>query len=144
MADVDERLEEMITRLREQGHRVTPQRVAVLRILAESRGHPSVEQIYEQVRTNFPTTSLATIYKTVSLLKDMHEVLEINLQSQHHRYDGNKPYPHPHLICVRCGKIIDFERAHALDVLQESVREAGYELVAHRVELFGVCPQCQG
>lgn len=143
MADVDERVDEMINRLREQGHRVTPQRVAVLRVLAESRGHPSVEQIYEQVRANFPTTSLATIYKTVSLLKEMHEVLEICFHDHHNRYDGNKPYPHPHLICMRCGKIVDFERDDSIAVLQESVRAAGYQLVSHRVDLFGICPQCQ-
>ena len=77
MADPEARLDEMITRLKERGHRLTPQRMAVLKILAVSEGHPSVEQIYERVKVDFPMTSLATVYKTVALLKEMGEVLEL-------------------------------------------------------------------
>jgi Fur family peroxide stress response transcriptional regulator len=62
------RLEEMIQALKDQDFRLTPQRLAVLKILAESKGHPSVEDIFKQVKPNFPTTSLATTYKTVNLL----------------------------------------------------------------------------
>ena len=65
----------MIRVVREKGGRLTPQRLAMLKILAKSKGHPSAEQIYDQIRADFPTTSLATIYKTLSLLKDRGEVL---------------------------------------------------------------------
>jgi Fur family peroxide stress response transcriptional regulator len=71
MANPEARLDELIVRLREQRHRLTPQRMAVLRILAVSEGHPSVEQIYQRVKADFPMTSLATVYKTVTLLKEM-------------------------------------------------------------------------
>ena len=60
----------------------------------------------KSLRTQFPTISLATIYKTLTLLKEEGEVLEIDLHNDS-RYDGNKPYPHPHLICTQCGKIAD-------------------------------------
>jgi Fur family peroxide stress response transcriptional regulator len=71
MADPDNRLKEMIDKLRENDFRITPQRLAILRILATSKGHPSVEQIFDQVKKHFPTTSLATVYKTVSLAKEI-------------------------------------------------------------------------
>ena len=66
----------MIRVLKDKGCRLTPQRLALLRILSKSAGHPSAEQIFEQIRADYPTTSLATIYKTLSLLKDMGEVFE--------------------------------------------------------------------
>ena len=76
MADPKDRLDKMIHRLKEQGVRLTPQRLAVLKILAKSGGHPSLETIYERVKPDFPTTSLATIYKTVNLLKNLGEVVQ--------------------------------------------------------------------
>lgn len=75
VGDSQKRMEQMTERLKEAGLRLTPQRLAVLRILASSKAHDSIEQIYEQVRSDFPTTSLATIYKTVSLLKSMAVIL---------------------------------------------------------------------
>jgi Fur family peroxide stress response transcriptional regulator len=109
LADPRERLEQMHKALKDKGCRLTPQRLAMLKILAKSEGHPSIEQIYEQIKINFPTTSLATIYKTMSLLRDMGEVLELTPTSVGTRYDGNRPYPHTHIICTRCGRILDPE-----------------------------------
>ncbi len=143
MADSQARLDEMTARLKERGHRLTPQRLAVLKVLAASEGHPSVEQIYQRVRTNFPTTSLATIYKTVTLLKEMGEVLELSFNADHNRYDGHKPYSHPHLICAKCKTILDLEVNTLSGLSQEVARSTGYQIVSHRLDFFGICPQCQ-
>jgi Fur family peroxide stress response transcriptional regulator len=143
MADPEARLDELITRLRESGHRLTPQRMAVLRTLAVSEGHPSVEQIYERVKADFPMTSLATIYKTVTLLKEMGEVLELGFSDDSNRYDGNKPYPHPHLICTQCRNIVDPEVVTLHELRQEVAQSTGYQIVSHRLDFFGLCPQCQ-
>ena len=96
-----QRLDQMLSTLRDHDFRITPQRLAVLKVLAASDGHPSVERIYDTVKAQFPTTSIATIYKTVALLKQENEVIEISFPDGSNRYDGNKPYPHPHLICTR-------------------------------------------
>ena len=69
MPDPKLRLNQIIDRLKENQRRITPQRMAVLKILAESEGHPSVEKIYEKVKKQFPTTSLATVYKSVAVIK---------------------------------------------------------------------------
>ena len=79
----------------------------MLKIIAESRNHPSAEAIFEQMKVNFPTISIATVYKTLSLLKELGEVLELAFSSDHNRYDGDRPFPHPDLICIRCKRIID-------------------------------------
>ena len=137
------RLEMLIDGLRERGCRLTPQRRAVIQILVESQDHPTVEQIYEQVRETFPMTSLATVYKTVALLKEMGEVREIGFGEGGNRYDGADPSPHPHLICVECRQIVDLDLP-TLDTLPQAVaQEMGYRIIEHRVDFFGVCPQCQ-
>jgi len=142
-ADPQARLDELITRLKGRGHRLTPQRMAVLRILAASEEHPSVEQIYECVKADFPMTSLATIYKTMTLLKGMGEVLELGFSDGGNRYDGIRPYPHPHLICTKCRNIVDPEVPTLSELPQEVARSTGYRLVSHRLDFFGICPQCQ-
>jgi len=137
------RLEELIVRLREQGHRLTPQRMAVLKTLVTDDEHLSVEHIYERVRADFPMTSLATIYKTVAVLKEMGEVLELGFSDDSNRYDGSKPYPHPHLICIKCKNIVDIDIS-TLDALSQKIaQKTGYRIVSHRLDFFGICPQCQ-
>ena len=141
--DPERRLEAMLTALKQQDRRITPQRLAVLRILAQSKGHPSVEQIYQVVKEDFPTTSLATIYKTVNLLKELGEVLELGFSDWGNRYDGNRPYPHPHLICTRCGAIADSEYQDMNNLIEEISRSSGYRLSHHRMDFFGLCPRCR-
>lgn len=143
MADPEVRLQELTRKVKERGYRLTPQRMAVLRILAASEGHPSVEQIYDQVKADFPMTSLGTIYKTVTLLREMGEVLELGFSDDSNRYDGNKPYPHPHLVCIRCKSIIDPD-IPTLGILPQEVEErTGYQIVSHRLDFYGICPWCQ-
>jgi Fur family peroxide stress response transcriptional regulator len=141
--DPTSRLETMIEKLRGVDSRITPQRLAVLKILAESKGHPSVEDIFKQVKPNFPTTSLATIYKTVNLLKEIGEVVELDFSEQGNRYDGNRPYPHPHLICTKCKTVMDPDVETLTDLSQELAKKTGYHIESHRVDFFGVCPRCQ-
>jgi len=141
--DPEDRLETMIQKLKDLDFRITPQRLAVLKILAESRGHPSVEDIFKQVKPNFPTTSLATIYKTVNLLTEVGEVVELDFSHESNRYDGNKPYPHPHLICTKCKSIMDPDTATVEDLSKELARKTGYKILNHRLDFFGICPRCQ-
>jgi len=142
MTDPQNRLESMLTKLREHKFRVTPQRIAVLKILALSDGHPSVEQLFEQVKKDFPTTSLATVYKTVTLLKQLNEVLELGFPEGSNRYDGNRPYSHPHLICMECKKIVDPDLASLDDLTRELILDTGFKIVNHRLDFFGICPEC--
>jgi Fur family peroxide stress response transcriptional regulator len=138
-----ERLERMLDRLKDRGLRVTPQRLEVLRILSERDNHPSVDEIHAQVRARFPTTSLATTYKTVALLKELGEILELGFPDGSNRYDGNKPYPHPHVICTRCRTIMDPDLSMLRDMAEEVARETGFRIMTHRLDFFGLCPECQ-
>jgi len=142
-AESQKRIEQMLSKLKERDFRITPQRLAVLRILAASEGHPSVDDIYQQVKIEFPTTSLATVYKTISLLKELNEVLELGFPDGSNRYDGNNPCPHPHVICVKCKRIMDPELMTMDTLSDEMIRKTGYKIYHHRLDFFGLCPECQ-
>ena len=144
MPDESSRRDRMVATLRERGHRVTPQRLAILEILAQSEGHPSVEAVYRIVTKDFPTTSLATVYKTVTLLKELGEVLELEFSPDSNRYDGNKPYPHPHVLCVKCRRIVDPDLASLGNMTREVAQQTGFEILNHRLDFYGVCQECQG
>jgi Fur family peroxide stress response transcriptional regulator len=142
VAEPKKRYEEIVKKLVENDHKLTSQRLAIAKILAESEGHPGVEKIHEKLIENFPTMSLATVYRNVMLIKSLGEVLELGFADSAARYDGNKPYPHPHVICLECRKIID-PQLNAVDDLKEEVeRLTGFEILTHRLDFFGLCRQC--
>ena len=137
------RFDQLIAKLHESEYRLTPQRVELIRLIASSEGHPSASRLYEQIKGQFPTMSLATVYKTLDLLKGLGEVLEIGLRDDNH-YDGRKPYPHPHLICVKCQKIMDGELETAVKtIVQEVENNFGFQIVKHQLDFYGICPDCQ-
>ena len=142
MPDPNVRFDELIAALKERAFRLTPQRVELVRLIASSEGHPSAAQLFAKIRTRFPTMSHATVYKTLALLKEMNQVLEIDLRDDSH-YDGNRPQPHPHLICIKCKKIIDGE----VSIDQESLRKlevtTGYKILRPQISLYGLCPDCK-
>jgi len=137
------RLDQMVDALKNKGFRLTPQRIAIVEILANSYAHPGVEQIHREVTKRFSTTSLATVYKTVSLLKEIGEVMEIGFGDETNRYDGRNPHPHPHIMCVKCKSITDPDLSSLSALSWELSEETGYRILSHRLDFFGICPTCQ-
>jgi Fur family peroxide stress response transcriptional regulator len=135
------RVGDLLAKMRSAGHRITPQRLAIINTLVENQEHPTVEQIYRQVRKDFPTTSLATVYNTLERLKEIGEVLELPF-SGGSRYDGRNPRPHSHLVCTVCGAIEDLD-IDLGSAPEEAASRRGYADVHHRLEVYGVCPRCQ-
>ncbi len=142
MTDSQIRFEQLIIKLREQNYRLTPQRMELVRRIAASEGHPSASQLYNQVKAQFPTMSLATVYKTLSMLKEMGQVLEIDLHGDSH-YDGHRPLPHPHLICIQCNKIMDGEMDFESAAIQKLEETSGYKILRTQVSFYGLCPDCK-
>ncbi len=143
MGDKQHRFDAIVASLRRRGCRLTPQRIAVAEILARSGDHPTVQQVHEQLRRRFPTTSVVTVYKTINLLKEMGQVLELAFAPGSCRYDGRMPFPHPHLICVKCGEILDPDVRVTNQLAGEVSRASGYRIVGHRLDFYGICPRCQ-
>jgi Fur family transcriptional regulator, peroxide stress response regulator len=140
--DTNHRYNQIVFKLKESNHKLTPQRLAVVKILVGSEGHPNIETIFDQLQKDFPTMSLATVYRNVMLLKSLGEVLEIGFPDGSNRYDGKKPYPHPHVICVRCKNIIDPDLNTLQDLTEEVNRITGFKILTHRLDFFGICSEC--
>ena len=142
MADNTKRFEIIIQKLRDNGHKITPQRLAIIKILAKSEDHPSVEDIFDQIKKDFPTMSLATVYRNIILIKSIGEVLELGFPDGSNRYDGKKPYPHPHVVCTECKKIVDPD-LDSLDYMKKEVAaETHFKILNHRLDFFGICSNC--
>ena len=128
----------------ELGVTVTPRRAKVLETLASSDCHPTVNDIHAEVRRIYPSTSLATIYNTIELLKETGQVLELEFSGFPNRYDGLRPDSHPHLICMNCRSVEDMDMFEVEDVSLDLVSSiSGYQLVRRRTDYYGVCPECQ-
>lgn len=142
MPDPKVRFDELIATLRERNFRLTPQRVELVRLIAASEGHPSAAQLYAKIKTQFPTMSQATVYKTLALLKEMNQVLEIDLRDDSH-YDGNRLQPHSHLICMRCSQIVDGDLELDLTSIKKLEEISGYQIVRPQIVFYGICPDCR-
>ena len=138
-----ERIETLRHRLSSSGHRITPQRLCILEALIDTNRHPTAEEIYSRVRKVSPTTSLATVYKTIDTLKALGEVQELEFGDGRYHYDGVDPHPHPHVICTHCGKIEDVNFPQAATLSAQATQASGYAIALQRVEFYGLCTVCQ-
>jgi Fur family peroxide stress response transcriptional regulator len=132
----------MLRKLKAHGYKLTPQRLAIAKVLSVSKGHPNVETIFERLQDSFPTMSLATVYRSVMLFKSFGEVLELGFPDGSNRYDGNNPNPHPHVICIKCKKIVDPELESLDEMKKEVALETNFKILNHRLDFFGICSNC--
>lgn len=138
------RVKEMRASISALGVNLTPRRAKVLETLASTDCHPTVNEIHSEVRRIYPSTSLATIYNTIELLKEAGQVLELEFSGSPNRYDGLRPDSHPHLICLSCRSVEDMDARDIEDVSLDRVAQAtGYDLVRQRTDYYGICPVCQ-
>ena len=93
---VEQRVEEMRTSLSALGVTITRRRAKTLEALASTDRHPSAHELHAEVRRWYPSTSLATIYNTIDLLKEAGQILELEFSGSANRYDGRRPAYHPH------------------------------------------------
>jgi Fur family ferric uptake transcriptional regulator len=131
--------------LRERGLKSTSQRDDIARVFFGVEGHLSIDELYAAVKRVNPRVGYATVYRTLKLLK------ECGLAAERHFDDGGARYepveeeaqPHDHIICERCGKIVEFA-SHELERLQDRIgRFLGFAVSRHRMELYGICAECR-
>jgi Fur family peroxide stress response transcriptional regulator len=129
--------------LQEAGIRVTPQRVAVFGVLRDSREHLSAEDVYQRVRQRQPGLSLATVYRTLEMLRDAGLALEGRLGEGRNFYEANVE-PHFHFVCLACHAVEDLAPERAVELQRELAEESGHTVRWSRLDLFGTCASCGG
>jgi Fur family peroxide stress response transcriptional regulator len=136
-------LDDFRRRCKEQGLAFTFQRQVIYEAVVDSRGHPTPELIYEQVRQRIPSISLGTIYKNVKTFLEWGVLKEVTLHHGSLRLESNMT-PHHHLVCSSCKAIFDIEESAVEPVqLPKSKLPAGFSIKQCRVEFVGVCKSCQ-
>lgn len=126
------------TELRKAGVRMTRQRVAILAVLAETDDHPDANEIFRRVFETDASVSLSTVYRTMRILEDSGAIHRHAFADGRSRFEHSDREHHDHLIDVDTGQVIEF-RSDKIERLQaEIAAELGYDLVRHRLELYGV------
>jgi Fur family peroxide stress response transcriptional regulator len=126
---------------RKIGIKLTPQRIAILDYLEGNKDHPSAEEIYRAVSEKFPTMSFATVYNTLSALKNKGSVCELTFDTSRKRYDPDVK-PHNHFICTSCRCIKDIHVDLHVNI-PESISD-DFEVTRTNVGIYGLCSKCKG
>ena len=136
-----QQIEELVNSLREEGFRITPQRIAIVEYLLKTDDHPSAEHIHKIVQKRYPMVSLSTVYKTLDLLKEKKLVNEIKVEGEA-RFDAHTD-EHINLVCMNCGKIDDIDEDSIKEIQTKVARKSKYMILKSNFELFGYCNNCK-
>jgi Fur family ferric uptake transcriptional regulator len=127
-----------------QGLRSTSQRDTILNVFMEAGQHLSAEELHALVKKSHPGIGYATVYRTLKLLADAGLAQERRFEDGYTRYERTSPNAHhDHLICTRCGAIIEFENERIEALQQDVARKNHFKVQSHKLELYGLCAGCQ-
>jgi len=122
---------------------MTRQREVILEELRKVNTHPSADEIYDMVRKRLPRISLGTVYRNLEILSESGDIQKLEPGCTLKRFDGN-PSEHSHIRCIRCHRIADAPMVPDFAIDLKQVNATDFEIVGHRLEFLGVCPQCSG
>lgn len=125
------------------GLRVTPQRRAVLDVLRTSHDHPTAAEVFERVRQVVPGIGSATVYRTLSLLVESGQALELSLgDGASARFDGNV-HRHDHVVCDLCERAVDITTELPAATLEGVAGDTGFSITGYDLQFRGRCPDCR-
>ena len=135
---------ETVQVLRETGHKATPQRLMILSALRHADGHLTANEIYEQVRLDYPYVDISTIYRTLAVLKELRLVSETDMGTGDTTYEWVRHQRrHHHLICRDCGTVASLDHTYLEDLGAEILAESGFRPDIDHFAIFGLCAKCQ-
>lgn len=124
------------------GMRATNQRALILEVIRHGQGHLDADEIYRRARIKQSRISLSTVYRTLRMFKELGLIEELHFDDAHHRYEIKPSSEHQHLICLGCGKIVEFECPLSSKMKEDIARENDFEVTGVEVRMTGYCPQC--
>ncbi len=127
--------------LRDNNMKVTPQRMAIYEVLANTNEHPCAETIHRKLSSVYPTMSLATIYKSIDVFKKAGLIQELNVGECSFRYEVNTK-PHAHIICTECRKVENISDNLFTDLVEQVGDFTNYNIEKHQLFFYGKCPNC--
>ena len=129
--------------LKATGMRATSQRALILDVMRQ--GHMDADEIYRQARVKLPRLSLSTVYRTLRMFKEIGLVEELHFDEAHHHYEVKPRSEHHHLVCLGCGKVIEFVPDPALDKQwrEEIKKKNSFDVTGVEIRMSGYCAACQ-
>lgn len=143
MKDINEKLEHFRLICKDNGLKVTPQRVAVYKALAETVEHPSTEMLFNTIRQEYPNISMDTVNRTLLLFSEMGVAFVVEGSGDSRRYDAGMD-SHQHFRCVKCKRIVDFHHEPFDNVYTPEEIPSGFEVLRKTVYFEGYCDKCRG
>jgi len=144
---MEARIEQIKQQLQSQGYKLTSQREATLRVLLENEeDHLSAEDVFMLVKDKAPEIGLATVYRTLELLSELHVVEKMNFGDGVARYDlrnDNSKHHHHHLICIQCGSVDEIMDDWLLPLEERLAQEYNFQVLDHRLDFQGICWRCK-
>jgi len=132
----------LIDKLKNSGMRITPQRIAICQMRSESMAHPTAAMIYECIRRQYPSLSLATVYNTLDTLAGLGAITVLGRAGDDNlHYDGNTSF-HVHFACISCHKIDDIAFPEITGVDFNAANWPNYKLLGASFIYYGLCPDC--
>ena len=119
---------------------VTPQRIEIVSLLSKY-GHLSVDDLYKHLSVNFPSISLATVYKNINTMLEKDFVLELKIKEKKNLYELMKE-EHSHVACTRCGEVLDIE-LDMCNLVEDIEQKTHYNLEGSSATFLGLCPKCR-
>ncbi len=125
------------------GRRATSQRTMLLELIREAQQHLDAPELYRLARERDPRISLSTVYRTLSMLKEMGLINELHFAEEHHHYEVKPPAEHFHLVCLGCGRVIEFESPLTGQLKAELTARHDFEITSTAIDLGGYCSECR-
>lgn len=132
----------VIEHLKENHIRITETRKAVITYMVTAHHHPSAEQIYRDLKPQYPHMSLATVYNNLKVLIEHGFVTEIKLSHDNTTYFDFMGHHHLHIACERCGKITDFVDVDIPHIKKEAEEQTHYKVTKTQLLIYGICTDC--
>ncbi len=125
------------------GLRATNQRVLLLEIIRQGEGHLDAFEIYRRAREKQPRLSLSTVYRALQKFKKLGLVEEVHFDENHHHYEVKPSAEHHHLVCLGCGRVIEFHYPLARQVKRNVPEAKDFDIIGTEVRMTGYCPRCR-
>ena len=136
--------ERAVESLREQGYRLTPQRLLILSVVAKSGGHMGVDHVFRLAKEDYPYMDIATVYRTLHLLKKLNVVTEVAIGDRLHYELTDPEGRHHHMVCQVCSGAFNLGPHHLEQFRSTLIREFNFEPDLEHFTITGVCSACQG
>lgn len=134
--------QDLIKLFRKNGYKATFQRLAICKLILSRKDHPSADQVYQELKEEYPTISLTTIYNTLRILVELGLIQELGFNEGSIRYDPDMEL-HINLVCPKCGKIDDYKTENVRKLWKAIISNLGVKPIGQRIDIYYECEECK-